>query len=172
MALRANGMESAPVVMRRLDGVVDKPAVSSPLNPSLGPKGIDYVTWDGKLLAILVPATFRSPGATFVTADESSLQVGYMNRPAGYQSARHRHVPVDRHIAMTMECLLIREGRCRVDLYADGNTVVATRELTSGDAAVIVSGGHSVSMAEETHLIEVKVGPFMHGTDTILLQDL
>lgn len=133
------------------------------------PDGIEHLTWDGRLLAILIPSTFRVAGATFVTGDQSPLQVGHMNRPAGYRSATHRHLPVERNLTASMETLVVREGRCRLDLYDDEGTVVATRGLASGDVVVIVSGGHSVCMEEETHLIEVKLGPFMHGTDTIVM---
>jgi hypothetical protein len=48
-----------------------------------------------------------------------------------------------------------------VDLFDDARNFVATRELRTGDAILLVSGGHGFRMLEDTVLAEVKQGPYI-----------
>jgi uncharacterized protein YjlB len=61
----------------------------------------------------------------------------------------------------TGEVLLVRRGRCVVDLYDGDGDVVASRELVRGDVILLTgSGGHAFRMQEDTVLLEVKQGPY------------
>lgn len=56
--------------------------------------------------------------------------------------------------------LVVRSGRCQIDLYDRERRHVATRELGAGDVILIVGGGHGFRMLEDTVLLEVKQGPY------------
>ena len=56
--------------------------------------------------------------------------------------------------------LVVKEGRCLLDLYDDERQLVVTWELGAGDLVLLVAGGHGVRMLEDTILIEVKQGPY------------
>jgi hypothetical protein len=70
------------------------------------------------------------------------------------------HRPLERHLIGTSEVLLVRKGRCEVDIYSDDRKVVATRELRQGDIILTVAGGHGFRMLEDTVFLEVKQGPY------------
>lgn len=55
---------------------------------------------------------------------------------------------------------MVRESCCEVDLYNEAGTLVAARELRTGDALILVAGGHTFRMLEDTVLLEVKLGPY------------
>lgn len=97
---------------------------------------------------------------TFLTPPEFNAQVGFIVYPADGEIVRHVHLPLERHIVGTSEVLVVRKGRCKVDIYNDERQLVVTRELRRGDILVIVSGGHGFRMLEDTVLLEVKQGPY------------
>ena len=60
----------------------------------------------------------------------------------------------------TSEVLVIKKGRCLIDIYNDDRALVATRELQTGDIMLMVSGGHGFRMLEDTVFLEIKQGPY------------
>ena len=56
--------------------------------------------------------------------------------------------------------LLVRRGRCEMDVYNEDHELVATRELRAGDLALMIAGGHGFRMQEDTVFLEVKQGPY------------
>jgi uncharacterized protein with PhoU and TrkA domain len=56
--------------------------------------------------------------------------------------------------------LIIRRGRCEVDIYNDDRQLIATRELREGDILLIVGGGHGFRILEDTVFLEIKQGPY------------
>jgi len=115
---------------------------------------------DGCSLACIVRASFRPEATQFVTADDQSQQVGFIVYGAGEEIARHAHLPIARSIVGTGEVLIVRKGRCEVDLYGGSGKLAATRELRLGDVLIFFAGGHGFRMLEDTVLLEVKQGPY------------
>lgn len=122
--------------------------------------GIEEICADEQLLALIIRADLRASKTTFVTDEALSHQIGFVVYPAGGQVARHVHRPIKRELEGTSEVLVVREGRCEVDLYDEKRVPVATRELVRGDVIVLVAGGHGVRMLEDTTFLEVKQGPY------------
>ena len=120
---------------------------------------------DGETLAIVIRAEYQSAGIEFFTERDSSQQLGYMCRPAGYIVDAHRHNPVEREVTQTQEVLFIRRGRCLLNLYGSGDTVIMSSELHTGDVVLLAAGGHGLYMLDETEIIEVKQGPFSGDHD-------
>ena len=60
----------------------------------------------------------------------------------------------------TSEVLIVRRGRCEIDIYNNERELVATRELWQGDIMLMVDGGHGFRMIEDTVFLEVKQGPY------------
>ena len=60
----------------------------------------------------------------------------------------------------TSEVLVIKAGRCVIDIYDDGKQLIASRELRVGDVVLMVGGGHGFRMLEDTVLLEIKQGPY------------
>ena len=46
---------------------------------------------EGLLLGLIIPADYHAEGISFFTDGSSSQQLGYMNRPEGYNIPPHTH---------------------------------------------------------------------------------
>lgn len=123
-------------------------------------EAVEHITWNGKPLAYIIRAKVNPEQTTFLTPSELNLQVGFVVYPAGGEIARHVHRPLERHTAGTSEVLIVKEGRCELDIYNDDKELVATRELRMGDVMLMVGGGHGFRMLEDTIFLEIKQGPY------------
>jgi hypothetical protein len=121
---------------------------------------VETIASGDRLLAYVIRAAYDPRETTFPTPPELSLQIGLVVYPAGGEVARHRHRPIERHLVGTAEVIVVREGRCALDVYDDAGELVATRELAGGDVMLMVGGGHGFRMLEPTVLLEVKQGPY------------
>ena len=125
---------------------------------------IEHITDQGRPLAYIIRGSFQPDKTTFFTPPEFKQQVGYVVYPAGGEVARHVHKRLERRLVGTSEVLIVRKGRCLMDVYNDDRALVATRELATGDIMLMVGGGHGFRMLEDTVLLEVKQGPYI-GVD-------
>jgi len=125
----------------------------------------EEILHQGRLLALILRASFRADGIRFFTPDDFSQQLGYMNRPRGYVIPPHVHNPVERSVHYTKEVLFIRSGKVRVDFYDDAQNYLESRVLGPGDVILLAYGGHGFEMLEPTEMIEVKQGPYAGESD-------
>ena len=117
------------------------------------------------LLAIIIREGFNKPGIHFLTPDDFSQQLAYMNHPAGKVIPPHVHNPVQREVFYTLEVLFLKRGRLRVDFYDDESNYLESRILNAGDTILLASGGHGFEALEEIEMIEVKQGPYAGEAD-------
>jgi hypothetical protein len=122
--------------------------------------GIEVVYDGAHALAYVIAGDSSSTATSFITPDDSPFQVGFVVYPAGGRVEAHAHLPVVRTVVGTSELLMVRSGRCIVDIYSDDRRLVTSRELQAGDAVLCVRGGHGFRMLEDTVLLEVKQGPY------------
>lgn len=123
--------------------------------------GIEVIARDGAELCYLIRAELAPDTTTFVTPPEYKQQVGFIAHPAGGEVQRHLHLPLERHLVGTSEVLIVRKGRCLLDVYDDTKKFVASREVKAGDVILLVGGGHGFRMLEDTLFLEVKQGPYL-----------
>jgi hypothetical protein len=123
-------------------------------------EGIERILWNGESLCYIIRSTMVPEKTTFLTPPEFKQQVGFVLYPANGEIAPHLHLPLERHLVGTSEVLIIKRGRCLLDVYNDNKELVATRELGTGDLMLMVGGGHGFRMLEDTVLLEVKQGPY------------
>jgi mannose-6-phosphate isomerase-like protein (cupin superfamily) len=126
---------------------------------------IERIVNEAQQLALILRRDFRRDGIEFITADDDSLQLGYMNRPQGYVVQPHVHNPVARAVSYTKEVLFIKSGRVRVDFYSQQQQYLESRVLYGGDVVLLSYGGHGFEMLEPTEIIEVKQGPYVGDQD-------
>lgn len=119
------------------------------------------------LLGIILRSTFAKEGIEFFTTDDSSQQLGYMNRPEGYIIPPHRHNIVKRDVHLTQEVLFIRSGKVRVDFFDNDQNYVESTVLLAGDVILLADGGHGFKMLEQSEIIEVKQGPYCGERDKV-----
>jgi mannose-6-phosphate isomerase-like protein (cupin superfamily) len=121
---------------------------------------IETIEHDGSILAYLARAAPHPEQTRFLTPPECTLQVGHIVYPAGGAIARHMHLPVERHLVGTTEVLIVQQGRCEVDIYAQDRHLVTSCELGPGDILIAVGGGHGFRILEDVVLLEIKQGPY------------
>ena len=121
---------------------------------------VEHITSGGRPLAFIIRAELAPTATTFLTPPDFKQQVGFVVYPAGGVIARHVHLPLERELVGTSEVIVVRRGLCEIDVYDDARTLVATRELRTGDVMIMVGGGHGFRMIEDTILLEVKQGPY------------
>ena len=124
----------------------------------------EIIYWDEQPLAYIVRAGFAPDKTVFLTPPEFKQQIGFVVYPEDGQIKRHVHRSIERQIIGTSEVLVIRQGKCEIDIYNDTKELVITRELYVGDIVLMVSGGHGFRMLKDTTFLEVKQGPYM-GVD-------
>ncbi len=128
---------------------------------------IEEITYNGQVLAIILPSEFRQPGIHFFTPDSFSQQLAYMRHPEGKIIKPHIHKQVRREVFYTQEVLLIKRGKLRVDFYNDDQGYLESRILKAGDVILLIKGGHGFEVLEELEMIEVKQGPYVGDNDKV-----
>jgi hypothetical protein len=123
-------------------------------------ENIETISDHGKVLCMLIHGSYLPDRTTFLTPPEFKQQVGFVVYPADGQIARHVHRPLERHLTGTSEVLLLKKGRCLIDIYNDDQELMATHELNVGDVMLMVGGGHGFRMLEDTVFLEIKQGPY------------
>jgi hypothetical protein len=121
---------------------------------------LERIGTNGKVYAYIIRAEIDPKQTTFLTPSDFKQQVGFVVYPAGGEVKRHVHRDLERHLIGTSEVIVVRKGRCELDVYDDDRKHVATRELRPGDIMIMVGGGHGFRMSEDTVLLEVKQGPY------------
>lgn len=129
------------------------------MNAGLTPR-VEIIEDGGVPLTYLVRTSVLPAKTTFLTPPEFKQQVGFVVYPAGGEIPRHVHRPLERRLVGTSEVILVRMGRCILDIYTDDHRFVASRELIAGDLMLMVGGGHGFRMLEDTVLLEIKQGPY------------
>lgn len=117
------------------------------------------------LLAIIIREGFNKSGIHFLTPNDFSQQLAYMNHPCGKVIPPHVHNPVQREVSYTLEVLFLKRGKLRVDFYDNERIYLESRILKAGDTILLASGGHGFEALEEIEMIEVKQGPYAGEAD-------
>ena len=129
--------------------------------------GVDEFRDGETLLGYLIHAAFVPPKTEFLSSPEAILQAGLVAVPSGSGIQPHVHLMTERTIAGSSEVLFIRQGRCTVNVYTEDQVLVASRELSAGDAVILIGGGHGLQASEDTVFLEVKTGPYLGSDDTV-----
>jgi hypothetical protein len=125
----------------------------------------EIIDWNGQHLVYIIRASTVPDKTTFLTPPEFKQQVGFVVYPAGGEVKRHLHLPLERHLTGTSEVLILRHGRCLMDVYNEDHQLVGTHEIRTGDVMLMVAGGHGFRMLEDTVFLEIKQGPFLPVTE-------
>ena len=126
---------------------------------------IEYIRQQEQLFAIIIRANYSKPGIEFFTPKELSQQLGYMNRPKGYQIEPHIHRHIERSVNMAQEVILVRTGLVQVKLFDKAALPVSECVLEKGDVMLLVDCGHGVTMLEDSEIISIKQGPYSEEFD-------
>lgn len=128
---------------------------------------IEEIVHDDTLYAVIIRREFHRPGIHFFTPGDFSQQLAYMSRPSGHEIQPHFHREVQRDVRRTLEVLVIRRGRLRVDFYGIDQRLIDSRTLESGDVILLAAGGHGFQILEDCEMFEIKQGPYLGDDDKV-----
>lgn len=112
------------------------------------------------LLAIVHQSTEFKSGKTFYTDHNDEIQFGSFQLEEGEEINKHIHNKQVRSTQFTYEGLVVIDGQIKVDLYDLQLIKIQEVTLNSGDAILLISGGHGIKMLENTKFLEFKQGPY------------
>jgi hypothetical protein len=130
-------------------------------------KNIEEVYYGGEILVYIVRSGVvdNLDSTLFITPNDASLQVGVSVHCKNSEIVRHEHLPIVRNLIGTSEVVFVRKGKCEVSIYNCSRVLVDIKVLNGGDIVVLMHGGHSFKMLEDTDLFEVKQGPYAGEKD-------
>lgn len=126
---------------------------------------IEKIQNGDELISIIIRDSFAKDGIEFVTPNEFSQQLAYMQHPKGHEIVPHFHNEVHRTIKYTQEVLVIKKGKLRTDFYDDDCNYLQSTVLEKGDIILLCSGGHGFEVLEDLAMVEIKQGPYVGPED-------
>jgi hypothetical protein len=122
---------------------------------------VERYVFNGVTYAEVIRAGARVSHSTFVSAPDSSMQMGLLAHGAGFVEVPHVHKEIPRTIKDLQQFLVVQRGRVAIDFFDDRGALLKTVELLPGDAMLLMSGGHSLRVIEDAQCVSVKQGPFL-----------
>jgi hypothetical protein len=117
---------------------------------------------NGTLLAIITKSADWQEGLNFISAESDFEQVGFWHYPKGQKLKAHIHLTAPREILKTQEVIFVKQGLLRLDIFSEQEEKIDSLELSTGDTAVLLNGGHGYEILEDnTQVLEVKNGPYV-----------
>lgn len=128
---------------------------------------VETISYNEKVMAIIVRASHTAAGVEFFTPNEFSQQLAAMGHKKGKIISPHIHNSVPREVELTKEVLVIKEGKLRVDFYDDDRNYLESRILHPNDVILLAYGGHGFEVLEDLQMVEIKQGPYAGDRDKI-----
>lgn len=125
--------------------------------------------WYKEILVGIKISTIKK-GSIPVTKGKEPLQMVTLKHPKGSYLKAHAHVPKRRVTSKMQECLIVKKGAVKIDLYAPLGKKFEkfkTVSLIQGQIFILMNGGFGIHIMKDAELIEVKNGPFIE--DKILI---
>ncbi|MEI9940721.1 MAG: hypothetical protein WDO69_26195 [Pseudomonadota bacterium] len=125
--------------------------------------GIETVEHAGVAYALIIRSQATSDAKyNFLTDPQNPLQLGMNFYKAGEVIKAHYHLK--RQIetnSVVQEFLLLGAGRALLRLYdATDQSEFTSLPLDTGDMVLLLAGGHSLDIQEDTKIVEIKLGPY------------
>lgn len=106
-------------------------------------------------------------GSNPITDPKEALQLVTLKHPMGTLLKAHLHIPKKRVTQRLQECLVVRKGKVKVELYTTEKKYFKSILLNQGEAFVLLNGGYSLRMMKDSEIIELKNGPFKEDKELI-----
>lgn len=101
------------------------------------------------------------------TEGKEPLQLVTLKHPKGKYLLAHTHKPTPRKTAKMQECIVVKKGKIKVDLYGPDKKMFKKVMMKAGDLLLLSNGGYGIHILEDAEIIELKNGPF--AEDKVLI---
>ena len=123
------------------------------------------IKYKNKLVAIFLG---KFPQGSIPQTDgKEPLQLVTLKHPKGKYLLAHTHKPTPRKTAKMQECIMVRKGEIKVDLYGPDKKMFKKINMKVGDLLILLNGGYGIHILEDAEMIELKNGPFVE--DKVLI---
>ncbi|MAO98220.1 MAG: hypothetical protein CMQ60_00115 [Gammaproteobacteria bacterium] len=112
------------------------------------------------LLAIVHRSADFDNGKKFYTNNHDEMQFGSFQLKKNEVIEKHIHYPQTRSTKFTYEGLVVIDGKLQVNIYDLQLEKINEVILNSGDAILLISGGHGIKTLQQTKFLEFKQGPY------------
>ena len=119
---------------------------------------MDKIFYKNKLVGFRLRVL--SKGSVPLTDPKEPLQVLALKYPKSSYLKAHVHVSQKRITGCLQECLIIKKGKIKLDLYGPDKKFFKFIYLSRGDLFVLIHGGYGLHILQDVEIIEVKNGPF------------
>lgn len=123
------------------------------------------IIYQGTLIGIKIEKFAN--GSLPITNTQEFLQVVTLKHPKGCYLKAHLHKPTVRKTQKLQECIIVKKGKIKLDLYTQDKKLIKYIFLRTGQAFILLNGGVGIKIIEDTEIYEVKNGPFKE--DKILI---
>ncbi len=120
---------------------------------------MEKILYKNTVIAIRVK-TFKT-GSIPLTDPREPLQLVTLKHPKGTSLKAHIHTPKKRTTYKLQECILVRKGKVKIDLYTIDKKFLKYVYLTAGEILMLVNGGYGIHVLKDSEMIEIKNGPFL-----------
>lgn len=128
-------------------------------------KMCEWVIHNTNKLALIIRNKYLLDRTKFLTPDLFNLQVGFIVYDKDGWIKPHEHKKIKRLIEGTSEVLIVKKGKMEASFFSDKQEFIVSKIVEEGDIILLVGGGHSFRMIEDTVLLEIKQGPYMGNQD-------
>src|SRR3989344_3703836 len=123
------------------------------------------IRYKNKLVAIFLG---RFPNGSIPQTDgKEPLQLVTLKHSKGKYLVAHAHKPTKRQTDKMQECLIVKKGKIKIDLYGPDKKMFKKVVMKTGDLLILLNGGIGIHILEDAEIIELKNGPFIE--DKVLL---
>ena len=106
-------------------------------------------------------------GSKPITDGGEPLQLVSLKHKKGAYLKAHRHVPKMRKTENLQECLVVKKGKIKIDLYGNDGVCFKKFMLKAGELFLLMNGGIGIHFIDDAEIFELKNGPFVE--DKILI---
>lgn len=106
-------------------------------------------------------------GSTPITSPDQPLQVVTLKHKKGNYLKAHIHTPKKRTTKHLQECLFVKRGKIKIDLYTTGKKYIRSLFLEEDQIFLLVTGGYGIHIIEDCEMFEFKNGPFIEDKQLV-----
>lgn len=112
-----------------------------------------------KLIGIKIST--MTAGSTPITSPNQPLQIVTLKHKKGTYLKAHLHIPKERKTKRLQECLFVKRGKVKIDLYTVSKKYIQSLFLKEGQIFLLIEGGYGIHIIEDCEMFEFKNGPFV-----------
>lgn len=106
-------------------------------------------------------------GSNPITPPDQPLQIVTLKHKKGVYLKAHMHTPKERKTERLQECLFLKRGKIKIDLYTTKKKYIQSLFLREGQIFLLTDGGYGIHVTQDCEIFEFKNGPFIEDKQLI-----